>query len=306
MAEAGIHENLMQAGDGFAPNVDTSNDSDSDVDKAFEMLAARRDFTGGKSTWNTDPSAMAEDKRQGKGLHFVSSIFRQHHFIKSTGNSVDLDPELLETLGLGESDEASEEEGVPPSVTKSAARRARKTERKSERSAKRSQRKALEEEQSRIAKSIDFSDELLGSAPLPPMASALRRLVKEMCMHYRILPKTHGSGKKKVLLMVRTGTTRIPDNWKNVVETVVGRGTNGIVKGNTKMGPRPQPGALKKKKPPGAPDDRAAPRPGTIVGQNAAPIAADNVGTRCCWRWDGRREPLEVTVRHKRKGLGAD
>ncbi|KAJ3218235.1 hypothetical protein HDU67_006344 [Dinochytrium kinnereticum] len=377
MAETGIFDKLMEIEDELAykseSDVSTSGSeiSDNELKESDAPdnsdIALREDFIAGRSTWNEDPTTLAEIdkfsrilngkfktppplskmKRRPKRLSNPGAIT----FVKSNGDQ-EMDPELSEALGFFESEEEPEE-AVPISVeaSKSAMRKARKNERKSERKTKGQQRKALEEEQARIAKTIgklragdaidstilrvlhninrdlrDFAlgvgtedfDEPLASSPLPPMASALRRLVKEMCTHYRILPKVRGSGTRKLLFMVRTGTTRVPDNWKSVVEEVVGRGTNAIVKGNTKMGPRTP---FKKNKPPGAPDDRAAPRPGTVVGEFAVPISKENVGHKMllAMGWtpgatlgasqagDGAiSEPLSVTVRAKRRGLGAE
>jgi hypothetical protein len=170
----------------------------------------------------------------------------------------------------------------------------------------------------RVLKEFAEDEEGLASAPLPPMPSALRRLVKEMSTHYRILPKLHGSGSYKTLYMVRTKATRVPNGWKTVVEQVVTRDA-GILKGNTWSGKISD---KKRKKPPGAPDQRGMPKVGEVVGEGARPIGNENLGYKMMlalgWSSGGvlgaqpsenstaLRDPVNVTIRAKRRGLGAE
>ncbi|KAJ3107531.1 hypothetical protein HDU97_003836 [Phlyctochytrium planicorne] len=370
LAEAGVFDKLMEMDDMDAEHrfVGSSDDEDDDdlnqqdVEDEEEVTGGEL-FSGGRSTWEKDPAALANEakfqsilngfspKAKPKQHRFqkrskpTKGTFSQHggiNFTKSTGAEI-ADDSLSDSL---DNEEEDKEEVEEESTSKAALRKARRSERKSERSIKREKRKELEAEQERISKTIgkfragdvidknimrlldqinrmlrDFaegdSEEPLESAPLPPMASALRRLVAEMCKHYRILPKTQGSGTRKTLYIIRTGSTHVPENWGKVVEQVVNRGNNAIIQGNTKLGPRTP---RKSTKPPGAPDDRAAPRPGHVVGENASPLSTDNVGYRMLLALGYQpgeslgstqsdaaiTAPIEVTIRHKRRGLGAE
>ncbi|KAI8844413.1 hypothetical protein BJ741DRAFT_588398 [Chytriomyces cf. hyalinus JEL632] len=114
------------------------------------------------------------------------------------------------------------------------------------------------------------------SIQLPPMAQALRNLSKDMAVQYGLVPRVRGShGEKRVILNRSGHRTRVPADWKNVVGRVVSQ-NKGILKGNTWSGKKD--GGSKLKRPPGAPDDRAVPRPGDVVGDGAAPVGEDNLG----------------------------
>ncbi|KND00618.1 uncharacterized protein SPPG_03746 [Spizellomyces punctatus DAOM BR117] len=147
---------------------------------------------------------------------------------------------------------------------------------------------------------------------LPPMPGAVRRLVYSMAREYHLLPKTRGKGKAKVSVLIRTQRSHVPQHWKSVVKQVV-EAEGGRLKGNTRS-----PGSgTKKKKPPGAPDQKARPKLGSVVGEGSKPIGEGNIGHRMlkAMGWtegqalgsegsQGLVHPVEVMVRSKRSGLG--
>ncbi|TPX64897.1 hypothetical protein SpCBS45565_g05565 [Spizellomyces sp. 'palustris'] len=148
---------------------------------------------------------------------------------------------------------------------------------------------------------------------LPPMPGAVRRLVYSMAKEYHLLPKTRGKGKSKVSVLVRTQRSHVPQHWKLVVKQVV-EAEGGRLKGNTRS---PGGGTNKKKKPPGAPDQKARPKSGSVVGEGSKPIGEGNIGHRMlkAMGWtegqalgsegsQGLVQPVEVLVRSKRSGLG--
>ncbi|KAL2916217.1 squalene synthetase-like protein [Polyrhizophydium stewartii] len=175
------------------------------------------------------------------------------------------------------------------------------------------------------------------SAILPPMPAAIRRLVCEIAKAYKVVPKTRGSGKKKITVVFCTGFSAVPDNWTSIPDQVAQR-HNGALKGNTgrhQGGPANGGGGGKKGKGKAKDtgkgkkqghgggsrhrsgnDSAAVPEVGHVVGGHAKPIDASNVGHRMMlamgWRPGqslgtdgvGIVDPVAVTVRSKRGGLG--
>ncbi|KAJ3416533.1 hypothetical protein HDV05_001270 [Chytridiales sp. JEL 0842] len=309
---------------GGAADSDDDDDDDLDDDSNRKGL-----FEGGRSSWQKETVSPGTTRKE----KIIDSVLNGSFQSSSLSSSLKRDTQ-------GE----YEDEVVLP-MSKSALRKARVRQQKSDRRMKREERQELKAQQARIAnrmskkrpgdavdaeitrildqmnkalkKFAEDSEDGLEVAPLPPMPSALRRLVKEMATHYRILPKLHGSGSYKTLYMVRTGATRIPDGWKNVVNIVVSR-DQGILKGNTFSGKRSD---KKRKKPPGAPDTRGMPKVGEVVGEGAKPIGEENLGYKMMLAlgWSAGKvlgadqaseralvDPLDVTIRAKRRGLGAD
>ncbi|KAJ3089778.1 G patch domain-containing protein 2 [Phlyctochytrium bullatum] len=145
------------------------------------------------------------------------------------------------------------------------------------------------------------------------MPAALRKIVKEMCGQYKILPKVRGSGNNKMIVLVKSRVTFVPDHWQNVVNIA-------ITLAHTTDGKGYVNGPIAKSAI-GAPDRRAVPKPGDIVGDKAQPLPAENVGHKMLlsmgWTPGASlgssqagetaiKEPLQVTVRSKRRGLGAE
>ncbi|KAJ3333036.1 hypothetical protein HDU76_011989 [Blyttiomyces sp. JEL0837] len=162
---------------------------------------------------------------------------------------------------------------------------------------------------------------------LPPMPSAFRRLIKVISQQYNLTTKTRGSGISKCLILSRTRQTRVPENWRKLVDTVLQQGSNGLVFGNTRLGGR----GKKKRKPPGNPDLRGMPKPGELVGENAAPLSEENKGHRMmlAMGWSPGQglgsasasgsgsgsvteeggpliDPIAVMIRPRRLGLGSE
>lgn len=153
------------------------------------------------------------------------------------------------------------------------------------------------------------------SVALTPMPGAVRRLVYKMAKQYHVIPKTRGQGSKKVTVLIRTQASVVPEDWNKIVEQVSSEAGMKL-QGNVRQpGKRNMPN--KRKGPPGAPNQDAKPKLGTVVGQGTAPIGETNVGHRMlkAMGWSpgqalgaegssGLVNPLEVMVRSKRSGLG--
>ena len=151
---------------------------------------------------------------------------------------------------------------------------------------------------------------------LPPMPSGVRQLVVALCKLYFIKPKIRGSGKKKSMLVFRTGTTLAPPHWKGFVSQVTGSGQPIKLKGNINGF---QHRTKAKSKGANASDQAtSAPKVGTKVGDSAKPIDGSNVGHKMMrlMGWNpgeslgvsgasGIVDPINATIRGKRAGLGA-
>ncbi|KAI9337988.1 hypothetical protein BDR26DRAFT_443094 [Obelidium mucronatum] len=116
----------------------------------------------------------------------------------------------------------------------------------------------------------------LPSVTLPAMPGAIRRLVKDMAPYYALTITLRGSGGDKQLVLHRNKKSNTPSDWQSVVGKVLSKKGNKVLKGNTWSGKKS--GKKTRRGPPGAPDDRTAPRPGDVVGEGAAPLAEDNLG----------------------------
>jgi G-patch domain len=144
---------------------------------------------------------------------------------------------------------------------------------------------------------------------LPPMPSAVRKLAIEICKAYNTSSKTRGSGKKKTVMVYRTGSTSVPENWKTLVQSVAGRG-------NLLQGVKPK--ALVKKGSVKVKTSDAGPKVGDIVGSKAAAIDDDNLGHKMMrmMGWspgeslgkdkNGIVDPIKVVIRSKKAGLGQE
>ncbi|RKO93796.1 hypothetical protein BDK51DRAFT_5893, partial [Blyttiomyces helicus] len=150
---------------------------------------------------------------------------------------------------------------------------------------------------------------------LTPCPGAIRALVFQMAARYHVLPKTRGSGKRKILTIFRTGRSFVPLDWEQIADDVAEKNGERL-KGNLSRAGPTAARAPKRGKVPGAPDQAAKPKIGTIVGQNAAPIGETNVGHRMllAMGWSvgsslgvqssASATPIEVVIRGKRTGLG--
>ncbi|KAI8920291.1 hypothetical protein DFJ77DRAFT_427258 [Powellomyces hirtus] len=155
------------------------------------------------------------------------------------------------------------------------------------------------------------------SVALTPMPSAIRNLVAAMAKHYHVIPKTRGKGKHKITVLIRTQRSTVPRDWSRLVEKVVAE-ADGKLSGNTRS-PQSFNKSYKERKAgklPGPPNEDAKPKLGSIVGHGSAAIAETNVGHRMlkAMGWapgqalgadgSGLINPVEVTIRGKRAGLG--
>jgi hypothetical protein len=145
---------------------------------------------------------------------------------------------------------------------------------------------------------------------LPSMPGGIRRLVGYMAKLYHVLPKIHGKGNKKTTLIYRTRLSSSPENWKSIPHQIASQeqAVKGPI-GKHKGGPASKQSVKK------AIVD-AKPRAGDVVGASAKPVGETNVGHRMMrlMGWspgeslgsskDGLAEPIQVTVRAKRVGLG--
>ncbi|KAI8617104.1 hypothetical protein BC830DRAFT_1115197, partial [Chytriomyces sp. MP71] len=325
-------------------------------------------FKGGKSKW-TDGVATRKDRK-------ADASFDQIHngsFMTSSNKGKGKELKYVQMdASPGESNDNEDDSGpdfvaVHPlqGLSKSAKRKLAKRERKSKKSKDRLYYAALKEEQSRIAHQIikhkpgdaispdihtilhrinaslrAFSaDPATGDVlQLPPMPAALRNLAKTMAVAYSLTPKRRGSGAAARVVVYRSKASHVPRDWQGIVGRAVDA-AGGVLKGNTWSGKK---GGKVRRKTPGAPDDRAAPRPGDVIGEGAKEIGEDNVGHKMMlamgWKpGDGLGggigavasgsesveaeetegspaasaagiklvEPISVTVRAKRRGLGA-
>ncbi|KAJ3084170.1 hypothetical protein HDU99_002884 [Rhizoclosmatium hyalinum] len=286
---------------------DDSDDSDSSLDLGDIYIEGDEDgmderpsFTGGKSKWNTmvgSSSAKVTDTSRFNDIHNGT-------FKKRTSEGASL-------VSKEESDTDEDEDvygialnGQP--LSKSARRKQAKRDRKQKRDKDRELRNALKEEQARIAHAVakkkagaaidaeitrilhkvnktifefmvpDNSD--LSVLTLPAMPGAIRRLVKDMAPMYGLTVTLKGTHGDKQLVLHRNKNSRMPNDWQMVVEKVLSKKGNKVLKGNTWSGKKS--GKKQRRGPPGAPDDRTAPRPGDVVGEGAAPISEDNVGLK--------------------------
>jgi hypothetical protein len=155
---------------------------------------------------------------------------------------------------------------------------------------------------------------------LPPMPGFIRRVVCELCKSYYVTPKMRGSKQKKLIVVFRTGLARVPDNWQYLPSAL-----------ETKHDLKPTPFYKDKRQSPrndkksskattkgkiGAPNTAAQPKVGDVIGATAQPIEEGNRGRRMLqamgWKEgeslgandSGVKDPLQVTVRAKRAGLG--
>lgn len=154
----------------------------------------------------------------------------------------------------------------------------------------------------------------LESIILPPVVGQIRRVICELCKMYKLLPKTRGSGKSKILAVFRTGSSFMPTNWKTLGESMYDK-----YQPNPKPYPSTDSGTKKTKATRGkigAPDDAARPMVGDIIGASSKVIGGENLGHKMMlmmgWKpgdslgasSEGILEPIQVTVRARRSGLG--
>lgn len=172
------------------------------------------------------------------------------------------------------------------------------------------------------------SDNLFDSLPLPPMPGPVRKIMQLIASEYGCKSKTKGSGKRKMMVVVRTNRSKIPKDWNTqlvdrVVNTVFKKRhwtSNGKAtikefgnKGN-KNGKRKSNSNSNNNK---TPVSAAQPKTGSVVGGDAKPIGDSNIGHKMLlsmgWKPGdalgaeenkGRTAPVEVVVRKKNAGLG--
>ncbi|KAF8977533.1 hypothetical protein BGZ46_007325 [Entomortierella lignicola] len=158
---------------------------------------------------------------------------------------------------------------------------------------------------------------------LPPMPKPLRRKVHLLCNHYNLKSQSHGSGKSRYPILIKTDRTRIPLSPVNVNKLLnqsekeltklsaqfqgTRKGGNGGYGGNGG-------GGKGKGRRSGGGSTTAL--PGTIVGSSASAISVENVGHRMLSKmgWspgvglgaagEGITQPIEAIVRAKHRGLG--
>ncbi|KAJ3386023.1 hypothetical protein HDU84_001852 [Entophlyctis sp. JEL0112] len=169
---------------------------------------------------------------------------------------------------------------------------------------------------------------------LPPMPAALRRLAKQIAAAYGLVAKVCGSRDEKRLALYITRRSAVPDEWQALVDEIIAQSVRSGLVGNTRTG-RAKKGNARRNISTrvGAPDDAASLRPGDIVGEGAETIGEDNLGHRMLSKlgWspgetlgasvvrkdeslsENRAErsvkltvPITVTVRARRRGLGAE
>ena len=148
---------------------------------------------------------------------------------------------------------------------------------------------------------------------LPPMPSAVRKLAIEMCKAYNTNSKTRGSGKKKTVMVYRTGSTSVPGNWKTLVYVIAGRGS--LLQGTAGI---PKPKNSPKKSAAKSKSSDTGPKVGDVVGSKAAVINDDNLGHKMMrmMGWspgeslgkdgNGIMDPIKVVIRSKKAGLGQE
>ncbi|KAI9355926.1 hypothetical protein DFJ73DRAFT_823960 [Zopfochytrium polystomum] len=189
----------------------------------------------------------------------------------------------------------------------------------------------------------DFSvDPLRTQATLlPPMPHTLRTVVLEMANRYRLGTRSQGTGIDRRVGLVRTPRTALPMDWQRTVQHVLStrarkesmkippakrpnRAARRAARAQEKEQVRNPPGAKAMKKAAKEQKWAGRPRPGDIVGGNAAPLSEDNPGHRMllAMGWtpgsslgvapgsDGGNdirltEPISVVVYDQRRGLGA-
>ncbi|KAF9203214.1 hypothetical protein BGZ49_006661 [Haplosporangium sp. Z 27] len=160
---------------------------------------------------------------------------------------------------------------------------------------------------------------------LPPMPKPLRRKVHLLCNHYNLKSQSHGSGKSRYPILIKTDRTRIPLSPVNVNKLLnqsekeltklsaqfqgTRKGGNGGYGGNGG-------GGKGKGKGRGSGGGSTTALPGTIVGSSASAISVENVGHRMLSKmgWspgvglgaagEGITQPIEAIVRAKHRGLG--
>ncbi|KAJ3026817.1 UNVERIFIED_CONTAM: hypothetical protein HDU68_005003 [Siphonaria sp. JEL0065] len=279
-------------------NIRIEGDSDGMEDDEDGDESRTSPFIGGKSKWNKSLTSSAPSTAA------KAAKFNQIH----NGSFKKRSSERGSLALHGESDSDDDDSyGVSltgQQLSKSARKKQAKRDRKNKRDKDRELREALKQEQARIAhtvakkKAADAIDAEIArilhkvnktvyefmlprnsdvpALTLPAMPGAIRRLVKDMAPHYALTVTLRGTHGDKQLVLHRNKKSHAPNDWQSVVEKVLSKKGNKILKGNTWSGKKN--GKKQRRGPPGAPDDRTAPRPGDVVGEGAAPIAEDNLG----------------------------
>jgi hypothetical protein len=174
--------------------------------------------------------------------------------------------------------------------------------------------KFLKKENLRIHEFISTSqpgDSLI----LTPTPGAVRALVYDLASKYNLQTKTRGKSKSKISTVFITSTTRIPENWTTLVDSILEKAPSRLKVYKDWLGGKKK---TPEKKRIGAPDATTVPKMGDVVGGKAKPIGDSNIGHQMLMKmgWspgdtlgkseEGIAEPIEVVVRSKRGGLGAE
>ncbi|KAI9203904.1 uncharacterized protein BJ171DRAFT_424951 [Polychytrium aggregatum] len=166
------------------------------------------------------------------------------------------------------------------------------------------------------------------SIPLAPMPAAMRTLVARMAKHYGIGVKARGSGQRKLTILCRNRSSRVPENWKTIADRVIEQ-SGGIMTGNVQTfggkggkgkGVRSKKDSVHTKAAQrrsgggGGADDSTKPAAGTVVGQDAAPVGGIGEKMLLAMGWrhgqslgttgEGITQPVQAVVRAKFAGLG--
>ena len=151
---------------------------------------------------------------------------------------------------------------------------------------------------------------------LTPTPAAVRALVYDLASKYNLQTKTRGKSKNKISTVFMTTTTHIPENGWTLVDSILEKAPSRLKVYKDWLGGRKK--QLPEKKKMGAPDATTVPKMGDVVGGKAKPIGDSNIGHQMLLKmgWSpgdtlgkseqGLAEPIEVVVRSKRGGLGAE
>jgi hypothetical protein len=223
------------------------------------------------------------------------------------------------------SEEFSQEEKDYEFLSKSHMRKLRKQERMALRTEKRDRKKKQMEQGRSLEDAVDRQDTKMilnylidvntkihdfltetdfESLTLAPMPADLRRVVKVLARNYELKHKIRGNRKMKMTILIRTNKTIVPDSYKSLPYRMIP-----LFKGK----------AVKKTASPKSSSSKdAGPQIGRKVGEKAPPVSQDNVGHKMLismgWKPGetlgtednkGLEAPIDVTIRPKRRGLGA-
>ncbi|KAJ3053765.1 hypothetical protein HK097_003450 [Rhizophlyctis rosea] len=297
-----------------------SNDSEDDA-----IIKDEEDFMGGKSTWDdNDPSATGAAKHSKAKFDMIL-----------TGNFTDPNADLS-TLGKNQRRRLQKET--------QRARRDEKLARQRRATAYTDELNSILETQHTFdhfsPQLISFlsrqnvnihsfvQDEDRHKLHMPPMPSALRRVMKTVATQYAVTVAQIGRNSEKHLVLVKTGRSVAPDGWQKAVTDAIAQ-VGHVPKGNMKpLGTSKAKKERQKRKnekrskvkriveqPVVTNLTRARPR--EVVGGSAAPIGEGNVGHRMLmamgWKpgqalgqEGGIVNPVDVMVRSRRAGLGLE